>query len=155
MHNDQGDKEGNAHIVFTPTVTDDYRVVATSSEKGETGYYMLQIVRPVPRTMAFYGELEKNDPKCEHRTGSHADMFTIKMEAGKSYEINLTSPTFDTYLFLRDRTGKLLVRDDDGGEGLNSRITYTPTVTGEYQVMVSSYRSSATGYYTMTVIRSN
>ena len=34
--------------------------------------------------------------------------------------------------------GNTVADNNDGGEGLNSKITYTPTHTGNYEIVVSS-----------------
>jgi hypothetical protein len=41
----------------------------------------------------------------------------------------MISQQFDAYLRLEDSTGRQLAADDDGGDGLNSRITFKPEKT--------------------------
>ncbi|MBN1812899.1 MAG: PPC domain-containing protein, partial [Anaerolineae bacterium] len=53
----------------------------------------------------------------------------------------------DTYLYLYDTDGStLLVEDDDGGEGLASRIAWTPPAAGTYYVLVEPYDEDSTEY---------
>ncbi len=55
-------------------------------------------------------------------TSDNPDRFyTFEASAGDQIEINLMAD-FDTYLFLFDSAGEEIERDDDGGDGLQSRI---------------------------------
>jgi uncharacterized protein YfaP (DUF2135 family) len=67
--------------------------------------------------------------------------------------IRLASPDFDTNLSLSDSSGTSLVTNDDGGGGgTNSFIgPYTLTTDGDYSILVSSYDSTATGRYALTL----
>ena len=61
------------------------------------------------------------------------DWVGIRLTAGFSYLFNLTgSPSgavLDDLFRLYDPSGSLLTFDDDGGEGNESRISYTATTT--------------------------
>lgn len=75
--------------------------------------------------------------------------------AGQSVIVNLTSPAFDTYLYMLTPDGTVL-EDDDGGTSTNSRIPassglYTLPITGIYVVEATSYSSGLTGAFTVTV----
>jgi hypothetical protein len=53
----------------------------------------------------------------------------------------------DTVLYIYDIDGStLLAENDDGGEGLASRIAWTPPTTGTYYVEVEPFDSDNTGY---------
>ena len=56
----------------------------------------------------------------------------------------------DPFLYLRDSTGNLLASNDDGGSGLNSRIKFTPSASGNYYLVADAY-SSSTGTYALSV----
>jgi len=43
--------------------------------------------------------------------------------------------------------------DDDGGSGTNSRITFTPTVSGTYRVVVSTYGEESVGAFRLRAVR--
>lgn len=61
-------------------------------------------------------------------------------EEGDTVLISVTSPDFDTYLFLLDDQGNQLEFNDDANQSLNSQIgPYTLPYSGEYIVVVSSY----------------
>ena len=72
-----------------------------------------------------------------------SDWFAVELEAGRTYVIDLRgSPTDDGTLsdpYLRgihDSGGNLIARttNDDGGEGYNSRVTFTATESGTHYI---------------------
>jgi Ca2+-binding EF-hand superfamily protein len=65
-------------------------------------------------------------------------ILTVKLEAGKTYQIDHMSNAFDAYLYLEDPAGELLAEDDDSGGGLNSRITHRAATTGTYHIIATS-----------------
>jgi hypothetical protein len=95
------------------------------------------------------GQLTKNHPEDRFRLGCHAVVYTMNMTAGQRYQLDLTSPRgpsfFDTWLRIQDPQGNALANDDDSGEGLDARIVYTPTRTGVYHIVVTSYSRGPRG----------
>lgn len=85
---------------------------------------------------------------CEAARGEHR----VRMEAGQRYTILASSPSFDTYLrLLRPGSEEAIAENDDGGGGLNSRLTYAPTESGDYIVRVSSFSPGSVGDYQLQV----
>ena len=84
------------------------------------------------------------------------DSFSVHLEAGKLYQIDAegeitghgTLP--DPFLALYDGSFSFIFQDDDDGEGLNSRLSFTPTATGTHYLTVKDARSG-TGTYTLSV----
>lgn len=76
-----------------------------------------------------------NDPKLNQP----AKKYTVKFDKDKTYIIDLVSKDFDAYLRLLDKNGKALTEDDDGGGDLNARIIYSPTETGDHQIVASTF----------------
>ena len=95
------------------------------------------------------GELTEASPAIEYIFEANAD---------DSLLIDLTAD-FDTYLFLYDRNGVELTRNDDGGEGLNSRITgFVIPTSGTYIIRATSFSyrdgsggSVVTGDFSLTL----
>ena len=86
--------------------------------------------------------------------GEH-EQHTVSLVAGRTYYIELYgygdgNPLPDTYATLF-RNGNLVVEDDDGGAGFNSRIVFTPSQTGNYQVDVGAFLDLYTGDYRLLV----
>ena len=71
--------------------------------------------------------------------------------AGETFAVDLMSDEFDSYLYV---TGPGLLNpqtNDDGGDGLNSRITLTLPEDGTYRIIVSSLGMSSLGEFTLSV----
>jgi hypothetical protein len=92
------------------------------------------------------GSLENGDANSAEREGSKADYYMITGDG--EVTIDLTGD-FDTYLTLYDENGVELDHDDDGGAGLNSRITVTLTAGRVYYLEVTSYDDDESGSYTL------
>ena len=88
------------------------------------------------------------------------DLFSLSVTAGATYQIDAEgSPTSmgtlgDPYLQLADSSNTEIGVNDDGGAGLNARLTWTASSTGTVYVAISSTRSE-TGTYTLTVSVTN
>src|SRR5205085_5010709 len=70
--------------------------------------------------------------------------------------ITVTSPTIDTYLYLLSPNKSLAAQDDDDGGSTNSRIPagsgfFSLPATGTYAIEVTSFSTSETGNYTLTL----
>ena len=76
----------------------------------------------------------------------------LKMTAGKTYRIDMTSAEFDTYLRLEDDKGKVLAENDDiSDENLNSRIIFSCKEDGNYRIVATSYQEAGRGAYVLTI----
>ncbi|MBN1436094.1 MAG: PPC domain-containing protein [Sedimentisphaerales bacterium] len=94
------------------------------------------------------GALERGDSRADD--GAYIDYYTFNASRNDEIEIALNSDDFDTYLILETPDGETL-RDDDGGEGLNSLLQGTAEASGEYRIGVTSYSSNATGDYELAI----
>lgn len=151
---DDGGEGLNSRLLFIPPANGKYRIIATSCGSGATGGYTMTIRRErklfPEKFQTFQGQLTQNDPRDAVRNGCFSKVHTYKMKAGRTYVIDLQSG-FDPYLRVEDANGRNLAQDDDGGEGLNSRLTFRANATGEYRLIATSCGSGATGPYVMTV----
>src|SRR3954471_19013215 len=84
------------------------------------------------------------------------DGFTFKLIAGVNYTFDLRGQATgagtlqDPLLLLRNSTGATLASDDDSGEGTDSRIVFTPTVSGDYTLAVRESGDDGVGSYTIS-----
>jgi hypothetical protein len=160
---DDGGDGLNARIRFTPPKEDNYQVVATRFGSDQ-GNYVLKIrtidSEPKRKTKAtltvpgqpqlvtekelrIEGTLANNSPRV---MGKPAQIHRVTMSPDKTYVIDLESNDFDAYLRILDSTGKQLASDDDGGEGFNARIRFTPPKEDNYQVVATRYASGQGNY---------
>jgi hypothetical protein len=78
----------------------------------------------------------------------HVD-YTFSIQQRRSVTIDLESRDFDTYLYML-RDGTVIARNDDGGNGLNSRLTM-PLEPGTYTVRVGSFMDRGAGQFSVVV----
>jgi hypothetical protein len=82
---------------------------------------------------------------------SYCKVYTLEMIPGNTYVIDHMSSKFDCYLRVEDENGNNLAQDDDGGNGLNSRIVFSPTRQGNYRICATSLGGRSVGQFTLTV----
>ncbi|GAB4572290.1 MAG: hypothetical protein Kow0077_11310 [Anaerolineae bacterium] len=79
--------------------------------------------------------------------------YTFVAEAGQAVTIDMQAPTgggLDSYLELYGPDGALLVSNDDGGSGVDSRIyNYILPQSGEYTIVAAGFNRASTGSYTL------
>lgn len=100
------------------------------------------------------GELFCEDPMqggfpvtgCSRRSGQSLDIYSLSV-AGGDVVIDLEG-NYDTFLELYDDNCELIESDDDGGEGVQSRIARN-LPPGTYFVGVSSFASGQSGEFTL------
>jgi len=83
------------------------------------------------------------------------DAYTFQAQAGRRYSIAMTSEDFDAYLILGSGSGEQfeeVARNDDSGEGYDSRIVFTPDATGTYTIRAASYDGEGTGAYALRLM---
>jgi thiol-disulfide isomerase/thioredoxin len=98
------------------------------------------------------GELTADDPKEGNK---HVKIHPFKMEAGKTYVIDMVSKEgdpkrFDPYLRLQGPTGNVVAEDDDGGGFPNAQITYKAEKDGTYKIVATTFLPGMTGKYRLT-----
>jgi hypothetical protein len=96
--------------------------------------------------------LTAEDPK-DRRRNAACKVHVVTMRKGVSYQIDMVSTQFDSYLFLDDSNGKELAMDDDSGGNLNARIIFNCQRTGKYKVVCTAYNPNMVGMFTLTVKR--
>jgi hypothetical protein len=88
------------------------------------------------------GQLMPNDPI---RDGKPHKAFTIELEEGRTYVIDMVSTETDAYLNLYDPAGVLVAKDDDGGGNQNARIRYRAAETGEHVIAATVFNAVPPG----------
>jgi tetratricopeptide (TPR) repeat protein/serine/threonine protein kinase len=92
---------------------------------------------------------QKGNLTAQHKEQVHE----VQLQAGKSYAFDLKSTAFDPFLRLDDAQGRKLAENDDIEPGviLNSRIVFSPKVSGTYRLVASSFQGQGTGTYTLLI----
>jgi hypothetical protein len=87
------------------------------------------------------------------RDGKPHKAFTIQLEQGRTYVIDMVSMEMDAYLRLYDPAGVVVAQDDDGGGNQNARIRYTADETGDHVIAATVFAAVPPGgaRFTLTV----
>jgi hypothetical protein len=141
-------------LVFVPARTAAYRILVDASPFSQPGTANLRYTLRIDEAkvvLAANDQLTPKDPL--NSQGGHCKNHPVKLEAGKSYQIDLTTTAFDSRLFLEDAAGKVLMSGFDA-EGLNGRMFFQPARTGTYRIVVTTSQGAGTGPYLLTVAES-
>jgi hypothetical protein len=152
------DSEFVSTLTFAPPRTADYRIVIgvgpVAEERQAPLQYTTQVVE-LKVAMSDKGQLTGQDPAYPPRGAPHK-VHSVKLEAGKKYQIDMNSRAFDSYLVLEDSAGTVLEEDDDGGGYPNARLVFRPAKTDTYRIVATVFHSGRTnptlGAYTLTVV---
>ena len=160
LNNDDGGEGTNSRLAFI-SQAGDHRIVVTGYGDGDIGPYSLAVsvdgemlggggtdTTPEGPVGTIEGELSETDPTTEYR-GTPADTYAVNVAADQEVYVDLVAD-FDTYLFVEFPNGEVLA-DDDGGEGVNSRLVFLAPETGTYNVIATCY-GGGLGPYTLTVM---
>ena len=172
ISDDDGGGGSNSRVpaasgTFLLTATGTYTIETTSLALAVTGNYSLTLTRAGTSTtpacssitygQTLTGALATTDGQSVNRAGSFADCFTFAGSAGDRISIGLNSAAFDTYLYLMNAAGQILMEDDDGGDGANSRIpiagSFKLPATGNYTIEATSFGPTLTGNYSVNLTR--
>jgi hypothetical protein len=161
-----GDDDGgtgfNSRLRFTAGQTGTF-YVAAGAFGSATGTYSVTVEEYTPPPDDFAGSVDTEGTvsvggSATGEIGHDGDLdwFAVDLSAGQSYAIDLEGdPTgagslSDPYLHLYDADGREIDFNDDGGQGFNSRLIFTPDRAGRYYVGAGAF-GSATGTYRVSV----
>ena len=159
MKNDDNSGVGkNARSIYTPPTGGTYYVASSDIEGFVGGTYTLSVIvlgangaseadTDFPRTTATTGRVEVGASATGNLDDENdLDGFRVDLEAGGIYSFDLEGAATgrgtlsDPHLSLYSdsfNVSHFIGEDDDGGEGVNSRLTYTATASGTYHLEVS------------------
>ena len=158
----------NGRVINTPDAEGTY-YIAVAGADSTTGTYTLSVIvlgangaseadTDFPRDTTTTGRVEVGASATGNiDPGEDLDGFRVDLEAGKRYRFDLEGAATgrgsqaDPILALYGdsfNVSHYIDEDDDGGEGLNSRLTYTATATGIYHLEVAGLDP---GTYTLSV----
>jgi hypothetical protein len=137
----------NASIAFAPTESGDYVLRVTSfSAEGRGAYTAAVALRRPP------GPPRPGADSGAGRLEDDFDQYAIRLEAGRRYRISVDSADFDPIAGLyRAGRDEPVAENDDGGDGVNSRLSYVPPESGDYVLRVAAFGGGDGGAYTYRI----
>jgi len=156
LEDDDSGDDTNFRLEFAPTRNGDYRLKVTGYNTN-TGSYSLYYKHQSQATDDYepnnsqsqYTDLEPRNGNRSMELTLHQgdeDWFRFRGVAGSTYHFYSTGD-MDTRIYLYQNNGNtLLSEDDDGGDGSNFNLSFSPTSTAYYKIKIVGY-SGATGTY--------
>lgn len=163
-----GQKTLDARVFFKATASAEYKIIATCLN-AKTGKFSLSVAEATDLKIAsifksnaielkwkngkahFAGELIEQDGLVfDH----YYKVFTLYLEAGKTYRIDHQSGEFDARLILEDSHGNV-VAENAGDSKRNARIVHMASKTGVYRVIATSVTARGTGKFVLDVAPEN
>jgi Ca2+-binding RTX toxin-like protein len=167
--NDDGGSGYNSQVAFTPSTNATY-YIAAGAYGTSTGTYRVSVTGSTQSsddytdTTATTGRVAVNGSATGNlEVGGDTDWFAVSLQGGRTYQIDLEGSQTgggsltDPYLGgVANASGSLIsgTTNDDGGDGYNSRLEFTPGSTGTYYIVAGAYGSN-TGTYKVSVTGDN
>jgi hypothetical protein len=134
-------------------------VLWTTTVEGGTGSYEVamrqaqfatceQPATPIAAGQTRTGTL--TSASCRLRDGRSTDSWQLTLDAATTLRIDMTSTAFDAFLIVTDAGGAIVALDDDGGVGVNARITQH-FAAGSYTIWTTSFMPGMSGGYQLAV----
>lgn len=149
---DDGGAGLNSYLSFASPTGGTY-YAAVSSYAGGTGrYYLRAVDTDVPGNI---NTDEYLDAAGDERINSieipgDMDNYRVELEAGVRYTIDVRghgeNPLADPLLTVIDVNGERVTSDDDGGDGLDARLRFTPQESTSFFLQASGLGGSTGGY---------
>lgn len=141
----------DSRVVFTADTVGVYEVYASDLGGGAIGEYTLSFDRISDTRLLLdtRGELTRDD--ATDITGKYYDTYRFTVSAGRLVTIDVVSEEFDGYAIVRSRSGEILYRDDDGGNGSNPQISFSAERSQTLELIVTSYSEGSTGRYSVSI----
>lgn len=90
--------------------------------------------------------LTATDPIDPFRN-SRSKIYSTRLQAGRTYVIDMKSTEFDSFLRLESLDGVRLAEDDDGGGYPNARIEFDCKKDGEYKIIATCFDNKKLGRF--------
>ncbi len=148
----------NSFLEFTAPATGVYYIEATGFNSEATGAYRLSAAAgDIPADASTDAVLSADGDFRQGELGPAGDRDWYRLDLGEGQGVRIglntaeTGGLADPYVVVYSADGGELVRDDDGGEGLNSWLEFTATGAGAYYVEVRGFTDDAAGRYVLSI----
>ncbi len=156
---DDGGEGFNSYLEFTAPTTGNYFIEAGSfGEGGAGGYTLTALDGDIPSDTSTDALLSADGDYREGVLGTSGDRdwYRVDLKEGQGLRVGLTSSEGgealgDPLLVIYGPDGAELVRDDDGGEGLNAWLEFQATGQGAYFIEARGFTDDAQGRYTLSL----
>lgn len=156
---DDGGAGLNAYLSFvSPTGGPYFVAVSSFASSGTGGYFLRAVDTDVPGHVNTDENLDANSDERLGRVEMSGDLdsYRVELEAGVRYAIEVSgsgeNPLTDPFLSVINAENQSVASDDDGGSGLDARLTFTPESSGSYFLQASGLGGS-TGWYQVRIMR--
>ena len=154
----------DSRLIVSLPADGDYRVTASSYERGETGAYRLSVAATeaidpgegvsagaagLAPGRAQRGALARGDETL--RSGEFVDRYRFRGRAGQRVTVEARSSAIDPYLILVAPSGEQEDNDDASPQDTNARLETELAEDGDYTVLVTSYRPGEAGDYQVVI----
>ncbi len=122
----------------------------------EKGGGMVRRSEPIKINLDAAGQFTSNNSLQGNdilKDGRRMKVFTIDMQRGRTYHIEMRSGEIDPFLFVLDPNNNVVAQDDDNGGGLDARIIFTPLRDGVFRIEATTFDLDDTGPFILTVRR--
>ncbi len=151
---DDGGGYPNARVDFSAPNPGVYVIRVRGYSNSSTGPYDLTVapLASVPAALPLNpvnnGRFDNSTPRAG-ADGPHYRDYQIYLSAGEEILLRLDYADFDSYLYVYhagEEGGTALAQNDDGGDGVNSNLTFRAPRTGSYIVRASQFRHGDGAY---------
>ncbi|MBI4797382.1 MAG: PPC domain-containing protein [Desulfarculus sp.] len=157
---DDGGVRRDSLLDFTPTASGTFFLAVGAYQGASAGTYRVEVALAVQEE-AGGGQ---DTPPVLAVGGSQAgelaalgeeDRYAVELAPGQTYCFDLKGRSSgqgtleDPYLSLHDASGALLAWDNGGGQGLDSRLLFTPLAGGTYYLGAAAFENAQAGSYTL------
>ena len=97
----------------------------------------------------FEGTLMAGDEQLT--SGEYYDTYSFPVQAGQTIIVDLVSDEVDPYIILKAPDDEQYENDDYEGSTTHSRVVETATVSGNWDILVTTYEPGETGAYLVHV----
>jgi len=160
------DDDGNGNLLsrieYTPSFSGTFHIRLRAFGQGMSGYCDLALEEnsgegggtiSVGETLTH--QLFEWQSGYSTRSDGDYCQYSCQLNASTNYVITTTNAsggtTNDTYLYLLDSNGSVIVSDDDGNGNLLSRIQYTPSYSDTFYIRLRAYSQGTYGYCDLTL----
>lgn len=157
---DDGGERRDSRLDFTPITSGTYFLAVGAYQGASSGTYRLEAALAAqadggggqgqPTALAVGGS-----QAGELTAAGEQDRYAVELAAGQAYCFDLKGlfsgqgTLGNPYLYMYDAEGSPLAWDDDGGQGLDSRLVFTPLAGGTYYLGAAARDNAQTGTYTL------